>query len=288
MYQLIEDIINDVNSTGTPFWKLIENEDCSEQEIDAEVSFAKMRAIYEAMKESDRAYDASLKSASGLVGGEGAKINKRIADGKMISGDFIGRVMEKALKVSESNACMKRIVAAPTAGSCGVLPAVLLSIQEKENYSDEDMIKALYVSAGIGGVIASHASLAGASHGCQAEIGAASAMAAGAIVHLYGGTAEEIGHAAALALKAVLGLACDPVAGLVEVPCVKRNVMGAVNAITSADMVLAGIYSKIPADEVFDAMNNIGKHMDEEIRETAEGGLAVTPTGNEVRRKISF
>lgn len=288
MYQLIEDIVNDVNKTGTPFWKLIETEDCNEQEIDEETSFARMKAIYEAMKESDRAYDSSLKSASGLVGGEGAKINKRIIEGRMISGDFIGRVMEKALKVSESNACMKRIVAAPTAGSCGVLPAVLLSLQEKENFADEDMIKALYVSAGIGGVIASHASLAGASHGCQAEIGAASAMAAGAIVHLYGGSAEEIGHAAALALKAVLGLACDPVAGLVEVPCVKRNVMGAVNAITSADMVLAGIYSKIPADEVFDAMNNIGKHMDEEIRETAEGGLAVTPTGNEVRRKISF
>lgn len=288
MYQSIEQILQDVNNTGKPFWKLVQLDDCNEQEKSPEESFAEMEKIYQAMKESNDAYDEKIKSASGLVGGEGAKIRKRLDAGKMISGDFIGKVMEKALRVSESNACMKRIVAAPTAGSCGVLPAVFLSIQEKEDFSNRQMVEALYVSAGIGGVIASHASLAGASHGCQAEIGAASAMAAGALVHLYGGSAEEIGHSAALALKAVLGLACDPIAGLVEVPCVKRNVMGAVNAITSADMVLAGIYSKVPADEVFMAMNNIGKHMGEEIRETARGGLAVTPTGLGIQEKITF
>lgn len=288
MYQSINQIIEDEKTKGIPFWKLVQLEDCSELEKQEDVSFDEMRKIYEAMRDSNEAYDAKLKSASGMVGGEGAKIRKRLETGKMISGNFIGTVMEKALRVSESNACMKCIVAAPTAGSCGVLPAVLLSIQEKEGFSDDKMTEAVYVAAGIGGVIASHASLAGASHGCQAEIGAASAMAAGALIHLYGGTAEEISHAAALALKAVLGLACDPIAGLVEVPCVKRNVMGAVNAINSADMVLAGIYSQVPADEVFDAMNNIGKHMDEEIRETAKGGLAVTPTGMEIQKRISY
>lgn len=288
MYQSIAQIIKDEKEKGIPFWKLVQLEDCTELEKKEEDSFGEMKKIYEAMRASNDSYDKALKSASGMVGGEGEKIQRRIQGGQMIAGDFIGRVMEKALRVSESNACMKCIVAAPTAGSCGVLPAVLLSIQEREGFSDDKMAEAVYVAAGIGGVIANHASLAGASHGCQAEIGAASAMAAGALVHLYDGTAEDIGNAAALALKAVLGLACDPIAGLVEVPCVKRNVMGAVNAVTSADMSLAGVKSLVPADEVFDAMNNIGKHMDEEIRETAKGGLATTPTGIRIQETISY
>lgn len=207
--------------------------------------------------------------------------------GTLLCGDFIGKVMEKALKTSESNACMKRIVAAPTAGSCGVVPAVLLSIQEERGFSDEKMIEALYVSAGIGGVIANRAFLSGAAGGCQAEIGSASAMAAGAVAYLLGGNACEISNAAALALKNLLGLACDPVAGLVEVPCVKRNVLGAVNAMTSADMTMAGIFSKIPPDEVIDAMRSIGRSMPEEIRETGKGGLAGTPTGLAIRERMA-
>ena len=196
--------------------------------------------------------------------------------------------MEKALRVSESNACMKRIVAAPTAGSCGVVPAAFLSIQEKMGYDDDQMTEALLVAAGIGGVIASRAFLAGAAGGCQAEIGSASAMAAGGLAYLLGGDADTIAHAAALALKNLLGLACDPVAGLVEVPCVKRNVMGAVNALTSADLAMAGIFSKIPPDEVIDAMRNIGRNMNEDIRETGKGGLAGTPSGIRIREKISM
>ena len=209
-------------------------------------------------------------------------------NGEMICGELIGLVMEKALKITESNACMKRIVAAPTAGSCGVVPAVLLSIQEKKEYSDEQMTKALYVAGGIGGVIASRASLSGAEGGCQAEIGSASAMAAGALTYLLGGDAQCMIQAAALALKGLLGLACDPVAGLVEVPCVKRNVIGAVNAITSADMALAGICSKIPPDEVIDAMRSIGRSMSTDIRETGKGGLAGTPTGILIRDQIAM
>ena len=207
--------------------------------------------------------------------------------GTLLCGDFIGKVMEKALKTSESNACMKRIVAAPTAGSCGVVPAVFLSVQEERGFSEECMVEALYVAAGIGGVIANRACFGGAAGGCPGEFGSAYAMAAGGVTYLLGGGADEIANAAALALKNLLGLACDPVAGLVEVPCVKRNVMGAVNAMTSADMTMAGIFSKIPPDEVIDAMRSIGRSMNEDIRETGKGGLAGTPTGVEIRDRMA-
>ena len=286
MYESLKQICLEEEAKGTPFWKLVQMEECKELQKMQEASQQEMLGIYQAMRASYEDYEDKLHSASGLVGGEGAKIYERRMEKKLLCGDFIGRVMEKALKISESNACMKRIVAAPTAGSCGVVPAVFLSIQEEKELSDEKMVEALYVAGGIGGVIASRASLSGAAGGCQAEIGAASAMAAGGLVYLLGGGAPEIANASALALKSLLGLACDPVVGLVEVPCVKRNVLGAVNAVTSADMALAGIMSKIPADEVFDAMYNIGKHMDEEIRETAKGGLATTPTGMRISEKI--
>ena len=287
MYESLQQICIEEEEKGIPFWKLVQMEECKEMQKTPEVSGQEMLAIYQAMQSSYRDYEDELRSASGLVGGEGAKMYRRRKEGTLLCGDFIGRVMEKALKISESNACMKRIVAAPTAGSCGVVPAVFLSIQEEQNLSDQRMVEALYVAGGIGGVIASRASLSGAAGGCQAEIGAASAMAAGGLAYLQGGTALDIANAAALALKSLLGLACDPVAGLVEVPCVKRNVLGAVNAVTAADMTLAGIMSKIPADEVFDAMYNIGKHMDEEIRETAKGGLATTATGAQISEKIA-
>jgi len=239
------------------------------------------------MKESDTAYEDDLVSRSGLVGTDGKKIHDARVSGKLVSGDFMGRIIERAIKMGESNACMKRIVAAPTAGSCGVIPAVFITVQEEKGFSDKEMTEALFVAAGIGGVIAHRAFLAGAAGGCQAEIGSASSMAAGAIAYLHGADAEGIANAAAIAMKNLLGLACDPVAGLVEVPCVKRNVVGAVNAMTSCDLALAGVYSKIPPDEVFDAMRAVGKAMPENIRETGTGGLAATPTGVEMREKIS-
>lgn len=288
MYKSLAEICRLSREFEIPFWKVVLEEDCREQGKTAEQSMKEMHAMYLAMKESNDNYDETLKSASGLVGTEGAKLRKRRLEGKLVCGDFIGSVMEKALRVSESNACMKRIVAAPTAGSCGVVPAAFLSIQEKMGYDDDQMTEALLVAAGIGGVIASRAFLAGAAGGCQAEIGSASAMAAGGLAYLLGGDADTIAHAAALALKNLLGLACDPVAGLVEVPCVKRNVMGAVNALTSADLAMAGIFSKIPPDEVIDAMRNIGRNMNEDIRETGKGGLAGTPSGIRIREKISM
>lgn len=287
MYQSLEELCQLEEQENKPFWKIVQEDDCREQGISEQENFERMRGMYLAMKKADEEYDEKLLSASGLVGTEGGKMKAARLSGSLLCGDFIGKVMEKALKTSESNACMKRIVAAPTAGSCGVVPAVFLTIQEEKGYSEEQMVEALYVAAGIGGVIANRAFLAGAAGGCQAEIGSASAMAAGGVAHLLGGNGREIANAAALALKNLLGLACDPVAGLVEVPCVKRNVMGAVNAMTSADMTMAGIFSKIPPDEVIDAMRAIGRSMNEDIRETGKGGLAGTPTGVEIRERMS-
>lgn len=287
MYKSLEEIVKTERESGKPFWKIVQEDDCRERGVEADQAFKEMRGLYLAMQEADRSYDGTLKSASGLVGTDGEKMRLAREKEMLLCGSFIGKVMEKALKMGESNACMKRIVAAPTAGSCGVVPAVFLTLQEERGFSEKQMVEALYVAAGIGGVIASRAFLAGAAGGCQAEIGSASAMAAGGAAYLMGGGAEQIAHAAALALKNLLGLACDPVAGLVEVPCVKRNVMGAVNALTSADMVAAGITSRIPPDEVIDAMRSIGRSMNEDIRETGKGGLAGTPTGVAIKERMA-
>lgn len=287
MYTSLAEIIEIEKSKQIPFWKCVQQNDCVELGISEEESFTRMKAMYEAMRAADESYDENLHSASGLVGTDGKKIRDAREAGTLMCGDFIGRVMERAVKMGESNACMKRIVAAPTAGSCGVIPAVFLTVQEEKGYTDVQMTEALYVAAGIGGVIANRAFLSGAAGGCQAEIGSASSMAAGGVAYLMGADGEVIAHASALAMKNLLGLACDPVGGLVEVPCVKRNVMGAVNAMTSADLALAGIVSRITPDEVFDAMRSIGRAMPENIRETGLGGLAATPTGVEIRDKLS-
>ena len=287
MYKSLEKIIADEKKYGIPFWKLCMQNDCVELDIPAAEAFDRMKHMYLVMKESDEAYEDDLMSRSGLVGTDGKKIHDARLAGKLVCGDFIGRIIERAIKMGESNACMKRIVAAPTAGSCGVIPAVFITVQEEKGFTDDQMTEALFVAAGIGGVIAHRAFLAGAAGGCQAEIGSASAMAAGAIAYLHGADAEGIAHAAAIAMKNLLGLACDPVAGLVEVPCVKRNVVGAVNAMTSCDMVLGGMISKIPPDEVFDAMRAVGRAMPENVKETGTGGLAATPTGVEMRERIT-
>lgn len=282
----LAEIVRRAKQTGGSFAGVMIELDCRERQTDRLESFTRMKEMYRAMQQADQSYDGELSSASGLVGGSGKRLEERVAAGESLCGDFIGAVMVKALRMGESNACMKRIVAAPTAGSCGVLPAVLLTMEEQLGYSLNEMTEAMFVAAGIGRIIAERAFLAGAAGGCQAEIGSASAMAAGAAVYLKGGDAETVCHAAALALKNLLGLACDPVAGLVEVPCVKRNVVGAVNALTSADMALAGIRSVIPPDEVIDAMRSIGVCMSPALRETGEGGLAATPTGIRIAKEI--
>ena len=257
-------------------WQIVQQEDMDASERTQEQSYEKMHQMYEAMKYADASYNGNLRSASGRAGGDGEKLHQYNASGKNICGAFIGLVMEKAIKMGESNACMRRIVAAPTAGSCGVLPAVLLSFKEQFSATEEQMVQALYVAAGIGKVIAENAFIAGAAGGCQAEIGSAAAMSAGALAYLQGADPQTVMHAAALSLKNMLGLACDPVGGLVEVPCIKRNSYGAVNAVTSAQLALAGIRSAITPDDVIDSMRRIGNQMPTCLKETSEGGLATS------------
>lgn len=287
MYTSLEDIVLDSKEKNLPFWKVIQLDDIQEENITEQESYQKMLTLYQAMKDSITNYDPSLHSQSNLVGTDGEKLKERREEGKMLCSSFISTIMERAIKVAESNACMKRIVAAPTAGSCGILPAVLVTLQQEKNYTDEKMVEALYVAAGIGSVISARASLAGAYGGCQAEIGSASAMAAGAVTYLEGGSNQQILSALSFALKGLLGLVCDPVAGLVEVPCVKRNVIGSVNAITASDMALAGIETKIPADEVIDAMKSVGHMMHQDLKETGMGGLAACPTAKKIAEEIS-
>ena len=269
-----------------PFWEIVLQYDMEERQVSRQASMAKMLLTWQAIQDAADSYTGTQRSVSGLVGGDGLKMRLYARRGESIGGEFMDEVIVQAISMAESNACMRRIVAAPTAGSCGVVPAVLLPLCEREHYTQHELLEALYVASGIGAVIAYRASISGAAGGCQAEIGTASAMAAGALVSLRGGTNEQIGHAVAMALKNLMGLVCDPVAGLVEVPCVKRNVIGAVNAISAADMALAGIESRIPVDEVIDAMGEVGRRMPVEFRETALGGLAATPTGKVVKERM--
>lgn len=282
----MKEIFDTMEARDLPFWEVVLQADMEDRQVSRNQSMAKMLTVWQAMSDAADNYSGRRRSASGLVGGDGMKMRQYTLRGKAMTGGYVSEVIAEALGMAESNACMCRIVAAPTAGSCGVLPAVMLPLCKHENLSQHQILEALYVASGIGAVIAHKASIAGASGGCQAEIGTASAMAAGALVALRGGSGEQIGHAVAMALKNLMGLVCDPVAGLVEVPCVKRNVIGAVNAVSAADMALARIESRIPVDEVIEAMGEVGRRMPVEFRETALGGLAVTPTGQAVKARM--
>ena len=282
----MKEIFDRMEQEGKPFWEIVLETDMEERQVTRSQSMAKMLLTWQAMADAADNYTGRRRSVSGLVGGDGMKMRQYNFRGEAMTGGYVSEVIAEALSMAESNACMRRIVAAPTAGACGVLPAVLLPLCKYEKLTQHQILEALYVASGIGAVIAHRACIAGASGGCQAEIGTASAMAAGALVALRGGTGEQIGHAVAMALKNLMGLICDPVAGLVEVPCVKRNVIGAVNAVSVADMAMAGITSRIPVDEVIDAMGEVGRRLPVEFRETALGGLAATPTGNAIKRSM--
>lgn len=227
-----------------------------------------------------------VQSVSGLTGGDAVLLQKYIQSGKSLSGDLILDAVSKAVATNEVNAAMGTICATPTAGSAGVVPGTLFAVKNKINPTREEMIQFLFTSGAFGFVVANNASISGAAGGCQAEVGSASGMAAAAIVEMAGGTPAQAAEAMAITLKNMLGLVCDPVAGLVEVPCVKRNAMGAANAMVAADMALAGITSRIPCDEVIDAMFKIGQTMPVALKETAQGGLAATPTGRKLEAKI--
>lgn len=286
-YYSVEQMLKDAQENKMPLWETIMMDDVMAQHSSREASLSEMQHLWEVMQATSKAYSASERSRSGLVGGDSAKVSEAAPKGKLIGDSFLNEIIAEALKMGECNACMKRIVATPTAGSCGVLPAVLIPLSRKELLSNQEILHSLYVAAGFGQVIAQRASIAGASGGCQAEIGTASAMAAAALVVLKGGRNEMCAHACAMALSNLLGLVCDPVAGLVEVPCVQRNVVGALNAVGAANMALSGVICQIPADEVIDAMGEVGDQMPTDLRETGRGGLAATPTGKRIAEELT-
>ena len=283
MYDSLEEIVSVCEKEKISFPDLIIREDAADADITIEEEIGKMRVMWQAILDGARNYDPKLKSRSGLVGGDGYKMQAYRESNTTICGDYMGRVIQAAIETSESNACMKRIVAAPTAGSCGVLPAVLVPFYDEYKVSDDEMVKALFVAAGVGEVVARRASISGAEGGCQAEMGTAAAMGAAALVYLKGGSPMQM---SGMAIQNLLGLVCDPVAGLVEVPCVKRNVIGAVNACSAADVALAGITVRIPPDQIIDAMKDVGDSLNSRFKETARGGLAITPEGIKIRELV--
>lgn len=262
-------------------------------EQESEVSGKSREEIMELMGKNldvmEQAVERGLKgvhSLSGLTGGDAVLLQQYIQKGNTLSGPLLLDAVSKAVATNEVNAAMGTICATPTAGSAGVVPGTLFAVQEKLKPSREDKIRFLFTAGAFGYIVANNASISGAAGGCQAEVGSASGMAAAAITEMAGGTPAQCAEAMAITLKNMLGLVCDPVAGLVEVPCVKRNAMGAANAIVAADMALAGVTSRIPCDEVIDAMYKIGQTMPSALRETAGGGLAATPTGRKLEAKI--
>ena len=254
--------------------------ECSTFEMDEKQVWDKMEQAWNIMKDSaTTALKKDLKSVGGLIGGEARKIKERGKKGHThVCGTVIAKAISYAMGVLEVNASMGLIVAAPTAGSSGVIPGTFLSIQEEMEFSDEDMIKALFNAGAIGYLIALNATVAGAEGGCQAEVGSASAMAASAVTQLMGGTPKQCLSAASSALSNILGLVCDPVGGLVEAPCQQRNAMGVANALISAEIALSGIENIVPFDEMVDVMYQVGKSLPSELRETAKGGMAIAPS----------
>ena len=283
-YSTIEELINLARENEMTVSEVVIQSEIEESEKNRDEIVDRMRETFEVMKEAvEEGKNKQEKSPSGLSGGDAYKLSH--------FDDFLGnniykKVMTYAVATSEVNASMGKIVAGPTAGSSGIVPAVLLAVGEKIKADDEDIVKALFTASGLGMVVSKKATLAGAAGGCQAECGVGSAMAAGAAVELAGGKPEMVGNAFALALKNLLGLVCDPVAGLVEVPCVKRNGFSASHALTAANMALAEVGSVIPPDEVVEAMTQIGNLLPGSLKETAMGGLAATETGLKIAEEL--
>lgn len=286
-YLSIAELVDQATAQSERISQIVLRDQAEQMDTEPQVLFRKMRENYHVMQESiQKGADPDIKSTSGLTGGDAWKLYSVYEKKKSLTGSFMAGAMWRALAVSELNAAMGRIVAAPTAGSCGILPAAIVTMQEEYSLDEYDCIMALFTASAVGMVIGNNASLAGASGGCQAECGSASAMAAAAIVELAGGTPQMSGEACAIAIKNILGLVCDPVAGLVEIPCIKRNAGGVTTAFMAAELALAGITSHIPADETILAMKRIGDTMPASLRETAEGGLAMTPTGQALNTRV--
>ena len=255
--------------------------------VSREDLFFNMRKTLEAMREgATLGRQKEVYSLSGLIGGDAYRLQNYLNSGKSLMGDAAVKAMAMAMSSSEVNGAMGKIVACPTAGSCGILPAVVLTAGEQLNKDDNELIQALFAAAAVGMVIGMNATFAGAEGGCQAECGSAAAMATAAVIEMMGGSPEMSFDGGAIILKNILGLVCDPVAGLVEIPCAKRNVSGAISALATADLVMAGVNSKIPFDETLSAMYKVGLGLPAELRETAQGGIAITPTGLKLKNKV--
>ena len=286
-YESIQELVDEAESRGMRISELVLQDQAAAMEKTELETYEKMELDFQVMIQAVQAGQApDQRSMSGLTGGEGYKMKTYAAEKGGLCGGFLGGAISRALAVAGCNASMGKIVAAPTAGSCGILPGCLVSLYEEKHIPEKDIVMSMFTAGAFGMVIAKKASIAGAQGGCQAECGSASAMAAAALVELMGGTPAQCADACAIAIANQLGLVCDPVAGLVEIPCIKRNVSGIMIAFSSADMVLAGIDSKIPADECLDAMRSVGDTMPEALRETAGGGLASTPTGIRMKKQV--
>lgn len=288
MYRYIKEIVADAEKKQKPISELIIEQECEMSGLSREKIWQRMKYNLETMQravEKGQEGDGVF-SKTGISGGEAVKIKKYRQTHKTLSGDFIMNAVQNAVATNEVNAAMGIICATPTAGSSGTLPGVIFMLKRRFELTEEQMIRFLFTAGGFGLVIANNAVIAGATGGCQAEVGSASGMGAAAAVEIAGGTPDQSAQAMSIALSNLLGLVCDPIAGLVEVPCVNRNAIGASNALIAADMALAGCKSVIPADECIDAMKKIGQDLPSSLRETGIGGLAGTPTGQAIKARI--
>ncbi|MBQ6414802.1 MAG: L-serine ammonia-lyase, iron-sulfur-dependent, subunit alpha [Butyrivibrio sp.] len=285
-YESVSELVAEAEKRNIKISELVLEDQAKSMEKEPLELYEKMEISFQVMKDSiNEGMKKDQKSMSGLTGGEGYLMNEYAATGG-ISGNFMTKAMARALAVAGCNASMGRIVAAPTAGSCGILPGCLVSLYEDRGFEEKDVVMAMFTAGAIGMVIAEKSSVAGAQGGCQAECGSASAMAAAALVEVMGGRPSQCADACAMAISNQMGLVCDPVGGLVEIPCIKRNVSGLAIAFSSADMALAGIRANIPADECIDAMREVSDALPASLKETAGGGLATTPTGRKLRDKV--
>ncbi|MFR0551911.1 L-serine ammonia-lyase, iron-sulfur-dependent, subunit alpha [Ligilactobacillus salivarius] len=288
MYASIEELVSDATIKNLPISELVIQVECNDMNVSRNDVWRKMKHNLDTMRlaVSRGAHGIGVHSKTGLTGGDAVKIKDYRKSHKTLSGDMIMSAVQSAIATNEVNAAMGVICATPTAGSSGTLPGVLFTLEKRLGLDEEQMVRFLFTAGGFGMVIANNACIAGATGGCQAEVGSASGMGAAAAVEVAGGTPKQSANAMAIAISNLLGLVCDPIAGLVEVPCINRNAIGSSNALISADMALAGCESMIPADEVISAMDKVGKNMPESLRETGIGGLAGTPTGQEIRMRI--
>lgn len=278
-----EELLNVCERESKAIWEVMLLREVDMQRTSKEEVIAKMMMSLDVMRSSlEKGSENELKSVSGLIGGEAKMIEEYRQSGNSLSGDIIMKAVRNSMAVLEVNASMGKIVASPTAGSCGILPGSLVTIGLERNMSDDQIVQGLFTASAIGYLFSKNATVSGAEGGCQAETGTASAMAAAGLVEMMGGRPDQSLSAASFTIKNVLGLVCDPIAGLVECPCQKRNALGSTNALISADMALAGIKTIIPFDEVVDTMYRVGKLISPTLRETALGGLADTATGRKI------